>query len=290
MKQKTKTIISASRRTDIPAFHYQWLQDVLQQGEVELVNPRFPEKSYRVDLNPENVHSIVLWSKDYSNVLKNPGILENYNLFFQYTINSYSKLLEPLVPEYGQTLRVLEGLLKKYDPRQFQIRFDPVLLTRTLGEIEPTPEKPGAARLAMFERLCRDMGTLGMQSCRIITSYLCLYPHVKKRLASIEADMVPLEEAKRILFFERMAEIACKYGLLLYSCSNPVLEEAKGIQKASCIDGALLESVFCGRVRKSKDAGQRQACGCTCSRDIGSYVKNGAGMSCGHGCVYCYAT
>ena len=110
-KEKMKAVISASRRTDIPAFYYDWLQEVLIKGSVELTNPIYKNKTYTVDLKPENVHSIVLWSKNFENVLKNPMNLENYNLYFQYTVNSYSKVLEPNVPEYKHTLCVLEGLL-----------------------------------------------------------------------------------------------------------------------------------------------------------------------------------
>ncbi|WP_313563306.1 DUF1848 family protein, partial [Ruminiclostridium cellobioparum] len=43
---KLKTIISASRRTDVPAFHYDWLQEVLAAGRVQVPNPRFPDKRY----------------------------------------------------------------------------------------------------------------------------------------------------------------------------------------------------------------------------------------------------
>ena len=44
-----KTIISASRRTDIPAFYYDWLQECLKNKEVELSNPMYPEKKYKVN-------------------------------------------------------------------------------------------------------------------------------------------------------------------------------------------------------------------------------------------------
>lgn len=161
MAEKLKLVISASRRTDLPRFHYGWLQQALAAGEAVVANPRFPASSYRVDLRPERVHSIVLWSKDYANVLHDPGRLADYNLYFHYTINNYSPLLEPRVPSYRESLRTLAGLLERYRPEQFTIRFDPVLVS-TGGEFEPTPAKPGRARLAVFTRLCRDLAALGM--------------------------------------------------------------------------------------------------------------------------------
>lgn len=62
-----KQVISCSRRTDIPAFYYDTLQEWLKQGYVDCSNPYYPEKTYRVSLFPEDVSTIVLWSKDFCN-------------------------------------------------------------------------------------------------------------------------------------------------------------------------------------------------------------------------------
>ena len=56
-----------------------------------------------VNLSPERVHSICLWSKSFANVLKNPGHLSLYNLYFQFTITGYSKFLEPNVVDTNST-------------------------------------------------------------------------------------------------------------------------------------------------------------------------------------------
>lgn len=286
-RERVKTIISASRRTDIPAFYYDWLQESLKKGSAEVPNPMFPRKVYSVDLRPENVHSIVLWSKNFFNVAQNPGLLENYNLYFQYTINSYSRLLEPNVPEYKDTIHTLELLLKRYNPKCFNIRFDPVIIS-TKGEIYPDHDVPEKARLKAFEALCRDLKSLGMEECRVTTSYVSLYGHVKSRLKRSRLDFKDLNQDEEILFFSRMAEIADTYNLSLYSCACPVLEKVPGIRRGSCIDGALLEDLFGGKVKKSKDKGQRDECGCSYSRDIGIYKEDKNGMVCRHGCVYCY--
>ncbi|MDR3565665.1 MAG: DUF1848 family protein [Negativicutes bacterium] len=277
-----KTVISASRRTDLPRFHYAWLQQVLKDGEAAVANPRFPEKIYKVDLEPANVHSLVLWSKDFSRVLADPGYLNNYNLYFQYTINLYSRLLEPCVPSYRESLAVLDGLLKRYCPAQFNIRFDPIIIS-TRGELCPTIEQPEAARLSAFATLCQDLVTLGMDRCRITTSYLTLYPHVKRGLTEIELDLVPLDTHGQAAFFTRMAEIGAQYGLSIYTCACPAGGAAVGIELGRCIDGYLLEGLFGGKVSKAKDGGQRSDCLCHKSIDIGDYKKQ-----CTGGCEYCY--
>lgn len=282
-KEKNKIVISASRRTDIPAFYYQWLQDVLKKGEVTLKNPIYYNKTYTVDLKPENIHTIVLWSKDFSNVAQNPGYLENYNLYFEYTINNYSKLLEPNVPSYTHSIRTLKKLLSNYNPRQFLIRFDPIIISKTNGENFPTPYEPEKARLLTFEQLCKDLISIGMKSCRITTSYISFYKHVNRRIEQSKVDIVDLNEEEQIKFFECLAEIAEKYGIELYSCASPLLNKVKGIKKGHCIDGELLVSLFGGSVSQIKDKSQRPECGCCPSKDIGSYDKK-----CKFNCTYCY--
>lgn len=284
---KQTTVVSASRRTDIPAFYYQWLLDTLKKGCITLPNPRFPNKNYEVELQPDKVHSIVLWSKNFKNLQENTGYLKNYNLYFQYTINQYSKVLEPCVPEYKDTLQILEGLLKHYRPEQFNIRFDPVIISLS-GENKPTPEKPEKARLLAFERLCNDLKTLGMEKCRVTTSYLTLYGHMKHIISESAYKITSLTEQRQIEIFREMAEISSKYGLKLYSCASPILEQVEGIKAGHCIDGELLMQLFGGKVKTAKDTGQRKNCGCTYSKDIGIYTKGQDGMKCYHGCKYCY--
>lgn len=282
MAEKIKMVISASRRTDIPAFYYDWLQTILKNGSVEVANPRFLKNTSIVDLHPENVHSLVLWSKDFRRVAQEPGLLDNYNLYFQYTINNYTALFEPGVPPYAETMKILGVLLRRYRPEQFNIRFDPVIISNA-GERYPVPEMPGLARLRCFEHLCRDLRSLGMKGCKITTSYVSLYSHVKRRLTREAIDFYHLQEDELLLFFAKMAEIADQYGFTLACCSSPLLRRVPALQQGCCIDGLLLEKLFGGRVAKAKDRGQRADCGCTKSTDVGSYRQK-----CGFGCLYCY--
>lgn len=286
-----KTIISASRRTDIPSFYYDWLQESLKNEKVSINNPMYPEKNYTVDLTPEEISAIVLWSKNFKNVLNNPGYLENYNLYFQYTITGYSKILEPNVPTYEESLKTLEGLLTKYNPKQFNIRFDPIIIS-TEGEIYPTPNNPMQARLNMFEKLCKDLKILGMDDCRITTSFLSIYGDTIKNLESngiVFLERLNLLERNRRDFAKKMNEIALKYNREIYTCAdNGLLEIAKTyslnqFKQGHCIDGEILNELFPEKFTKSKDPSQRLACGCIKSRDIGGYFP------CKHNCAYCYA-
>ena len=57
-------IISASRRTDLPAYYSDWLYERLRQGEVLVRNPMNPRRVSRVSLRPEDVDGIVFWTKN----------------------------------------------------------------------------------------------------------------------------------------------------------------------------------------------------------------------------------
>lgn len=270
-----KNVISCSRRTDVPKFYYPWLQECLKKGYCTVTNP-YNNKQSKVDLTKDNVAAIVLWSKDFSNVLNDPGELVNYNLYFQYTITMYDTDLEQAGVPYHKTLETLKGLMKTYKAEQFNIRYDPIIFTEKYNMEE---------RLSSFETLCKDLVKIGMGDCRITTSYISLYGKVKYNLRRYGVKPLEYSEDEICDFFSKLGYIAYSYGFQLYSCSNPVLEKCELIKKSHCIDGDLLTSLFKDKVTSSKDNVQRKSCGCIKSRDIGSYID----MNCGHKCLYCYA-
>ena len=61
-------IISASRRTDIPAFYTDWLLNRLAEGFCDVLHP-YTKMMFRVSLKPEDVGAIVFWSKNYGPLL-----------------------------------------------------------------------------------------------------------------------------------------------------------------------------------------------------------------------------
>lgn len=278
--KKDLTIISCSRRTDIPAFYYSWLQECLKRKFVLVQNP-YTNQSMQVDLSPDKVHSIVLWSKNFGNVINDPQYLENYCLYFQFTITGYSNRLEQNVIDSKYAVKQMEMLANRYSPECINWRFDPIMLGIEI-EKEPTPDKVGKARLKMFESLCRDISSFGVKRCTI--SFVTLYKAVENRLKRFNIHYLNLSEDLQKQFAAHLVEIADKYGVTIYSCANPIIESVPRIKKGHCIDGALLEKLFGKPVTHAKDTGQREACGCTKSVDIASYNQ-----VCKHRCLYCYS-
>ena len=129
MNSDLKIVISASRRTDIPAFYMPWFMSQIEAGSFEVVNP-YNQKAHYVPGTPDKVHTIVLWSKNFG-----PFIENNYGdrmrekgfqLFFNFTINSDCSLLEPNVPPLGARLDQLEQLCQRFGPETVNWRFDPI--------------------------------------------------------------------------------------------------------------------------------------------------------------------
>lgn len=276
-----KDIISCSRRTDVPAFYWEWMKEAIKKGYAESINP-YNKEAYRINLSPDDIHTIVFWSKDYDKYIKDCSFLSDYHLYFQFTINDYSKLLELNVPNKKETLKQVDFIVNKFSNQHVLWRFDPIILTKDCsGENINTLPKYGNARLIAFEELCKDMSSLGIN--KVVTSFLSTYGHVKERLVKYKIPYKSLTEDLQCKFTEKMVEIADKYNIQVCSCSSPLIEKVEGVEKSHCIDGKLLTELKSERATKAKDQGQRKDCGCHKSRDISPYSP------CGHNCVYCYA-
>ena len=91
-------IISASRRTDIPAFYAPWFFNRLQEGYLLVPNPFDPRTLSRISLGRDVVDCIVFWTKNPAPMLPRLGELSGYNYYFQYTLN-------PTVPTWKSTCR-----------------------------------------------------------------------------------------------------------------------------------------------------------------------------------------
>lgn len=265
-----KEVISASRRTDIPAFYLERLIRFVKRGYAEVVNP-YSGKVSRVSLLPETVHTLVLWSKDFGRFLKESGSFKDYNLYFLFTVNDMPSL-EPRVPPLHTRLEQARELALRFGPRRIGWRFDPVIF-HSKGPLTP---------VETYSRIGGEMAKAGIR--RSIFSFLDLYGKVRTRIDRLSLDIVDPPLAVKREYATRLAAQASLLGMSLESCSE-IFGETEGITPSSCIDGRLLSSLAGEPAPLSKDEGQRPSCLCTVSRDIGSYSL----MPCPHGCLYCYA-
>lgn len=273
-----RQVISASRRTDLPMHFPDWLAQVICEGQVEVPQP-YSGRIRLVSLRPQDVHTIVLWSKDFSPLLRDEGglrqALASYDqVFCHLTITGLGgTLLEPNIPPWGQVVEQLPELVEFIGhPRRLTVRFDPIIHWREYGEI--------GSNFPLGRQILERCAAYGTQTIRI--SFATLYGKVRRRKGWDWYDP-PL--AERLVMVRELVSFARPLGLTIYACSDQGLEEA-GAAPSRCIDGGLLAELHpqCLPARAGKDSGQRPECGCTPSVDIGSY-----NMRCPNGCRYCYA-
>ncbi|NTV97813.1 MAG: DUF1848 domain-containing protein [Chlorobiaceae bacterium] len=265
-------IISASRRSDIPAFYGEWFMNRLRAGEVLVRNPMQPKQVSRIELSPEKVDAVVFWTKNPENFLLNLAEIDamGYQYYFLFTITPYGTSLEPGLPGKRKVIETFRRLSAMIGPERTVWRYDPVILTPEL-----TPEWHAEA----FERLTEE---LSGYTERCILSFLDEYRKVKRRMRLVPYILPERTVMSRLASqFSRKAE---KQGITLFTCSEDIDLSGSGIGHSRCIDRELLRRLT-GTPSQcvKKDRSQRRNCGCMESRDIGAYD------TCAHGCIYCYA-
>ena len=286
MTTKTKIVLSASRRTDIPAFYMPWFMERIRQGFFEVINP-FNQRLSIVPATPHEVHTIVFWSKNFGPFIeKSYGERlrkQGFNLFFNFTINSDSKMLEPNVPPLTERLKQLKHLCEYFGSEAIHWRFDPICFFKTdAGPVQNNSHD--------FNVIAERAAALGITRC--ITSFMDHYPKILKRLKSrpqFEFVDPPLSDKVKVIL-ELEAQLKEHHINLYTCCEKEVIESLpsnSSVSPSSCIPNDLLLKIYSGNLSLKKDTGQRvkAGCGCKVSTDIGSYRH----QPCYHNCLFCYA-
>ena len=260
-------IISASRRTDIPAFHAEWMMERLREGYALVRNPFNARQVSRVSLTRVDAEAIVFWTKDASNMLRCLDELDGmgFKYMFQYTLTPYGQDIERNVDKRG-SVEALMKLSARSGKNRVIWRYDPILLGGG-WDCE--------RHMRAFEALCRQLeGAVG----RCVISFVDLYASVKRNAKWIQ----PNEEQMRAMA-RQIAQTARAHGMIPSACAEAIDLTEEGIEPRGCVDRADIADLLGLPIRTEKDTGQRTACRCIRSVDIGAYD------TCAHGCVYCYA-
>jgi hypothetical protein len=265
-----KKVISASRRTDLVAFFPDWLAQAIRAEKATVVGPS--GRAYTVNLSPDQVHTFVLWSKNFEHVIANAcglgdGLREYDQIYLHFTITGLGgTLVEREVPPSRAALQQLEALVALAGrPERVSLRFDPVIFWLEEGKLK--------TNLGFFEELAKRAAAVGIPDIRF--SFAQWYGKSRRRAARLGFPYVdPSLEQKRSHALH-LSSVAGSYGLNLYCCSQDFLSDVPGIRPSACIDGRLLQGLHPESAPLStvKDRTQRRECRCTESVDIGSYTQ-----------------
>jgi len=296
-------IISASRSTDIPAFYAKWFINRIKAGYCVWYNP-FNQLPMYVAF--KNTKVVVFWSKNPKPLIPYLYELEERGIhyYFQFTLNDYDKeQFEPNVPSIAKRIDAFTELSEKIGKEKVIWRFDPLFITDKIGvdELLRKVENIGNQLKGYTEKFVFSFADIGN-----------IYKKVENNLKRLNINYREFPPQTMNEFAIGLQELNKKWHFSLATCAEGINLEQYDIKHNRCIDGELMKQLFAedkelvyylnfGKlqenntlfadefdksplsVEKLKDKGQRKACGCMISKDIGMY------NTCSHFCTYCYA-
>jgi len=271
----TYMIISASYKTDIPAFYGKWFLNRLAAGHCKMKNPYNCRQVRWVSLKPEDVDGFVFWTKNLGSFWNSLEVVNLLDLPFvvQYSITSYPRKLEYSVVDAKSSLKHMKKLAHEYGPLTAVWRYDPILFTSIT---------PFSFHCQNFKHLAQKLEGITNE---VVVSFAQFYQKTLRNLnwAAREFGFSwddPPDELKLKLVF-KLAQVAQEHGMTLKVCSQRKYL-VPGVEAARCVDAQRLSQIG-NRPIRARRKGNRPDCGCYASIDIGEYD------TCPHGCVYCYA-
>lgn len=272
-------ILSASRRTDIPAFYSKWFMSRLKEGFVCVRNPMNVHQVSKIPLTPNKVDCIVFWTKDPKPLLCYLDELDTmgYKYYFQFTITPYGKEIELNLRDKTEIIKTFKELSERIGKEKVILRYDPIFIT-------DNGKYTHEFHIRAFRKLCEQLYT---HTDRVVISFLDGYRKIFKNIQAM-GIREPNDSDMHIIARD-FSDIIKNYGLKLETCAEKINLEKFGIDHSRCIDGALVEKILNCKITQTNNKGKelkdgsRGDCGCLKCIDIGQYD------TCMHKCLYCYA-
>jgi hypothetical protein len=276
---KTNLIISASRRTDIPALYAEWFINRVRAGWCQVPNPLDLNKLSYVSLRPDDVDVIVFWSKNPEPLVKYFNELDQrgFHYYFQYTLNDYPKILEPSIPVLDARIMTFRKISDLLEPRRIIWRYDPIIISNK------TPPSFHEDKFLHIAQALRG------STKRVIVSLVDYYRKTDRRLLPLHNmgysfNKRAVDSGSTWDLMKALEAIASQNGMKIFTCAEDINFSAAGVLPGKCIDGELIGELWSLSGHTQKDPHQRASCLCAISKDIG------INDTCIHGCPYCYST
>jgi hypothetical protein len=308
---KPRHVISASRKTDIPAFYTEWFMNRIRAGFCHWINP-YTGQVYNLSLKPEDCVAIVFWTRNPIPLLPYLDELtaRGFKYYFHFTIMGYPPAIETHAPALNQAIRAFQALSEHVTPDRVFWKYDPILISHL------TPPQ------YHIDRFGEIAGRLSGYTRRCAYSWLIMFEQTQQNLAGLQSEngitIHNLSRHSQHKMLAEMVKIAQANDLQLHSCFSDDYLHIPGIQAGSCVDIQVLRKLTAkpdleeisaaqfGQALRGKQndrtpidtiralaARGRRAlkfspshgpCRCVASIDIGS------DDTCLFGCTYCLAT
>ncbi len=262
-------IISASRRTDIPAFYSDWFFNRIKERYVLVPNPYNSKMISRISLDPAVVDCIVFWSKNPAPMLEKLDKLKEYNYYFQFTLNPYGPDIENHLPAISKRIDTFKRLSDRIGKEKVIWRYDPVLTNETYT--------PGFHK----EKFAEIAYELKEHTEKCMLGFIDHYQHIRTAVGQFNIQPLLKADIEEMAVSFKKTVDTC--SIQLDTCTVKIDLTHLGIPGGLCIDNQLVERIAGYPISVRKDKNQRDICRCAESIDIGTYE------SCLNGCIYCYA-
>jgi DNA repair photolyase len=264
-------IISASRRTDIPALYSEWFLKRINEGFVVTQNPFNANQLTKLKLSPDVVDAFVFWTKNAEPMIGRISELDKkgFIYYFQFTLTPYGKDVEPGLPDKTDLLATFKKLSTKIGRERVIWRYDPILVS------EKYPISWHEQSFAEYAEFLKNYTE------KVVISFLDMDYNNTKKIEKIGIRDATTEEKNQLA--EIFSSIAHDKGIAVATCAEDIDLEKYGIVHGRCIDDELIARLCGVPLNTKKDKNQRGICGCVASADVGVY------NTCSHSCVYCYA-
>lgn len=317
VKATFPVVVSASRSTDIPAFYADWFFHRLKIGYSAWTNPFNGVKSY---IGYEDTKFIVFWSKNPRPLLKHLDFLKQKGIgcYVQYTLNDYEEEeLERGVRPLQERIETFKLLVDKLGKGAVVWRFDPLILTDRIDIdlLLRKIERIGDQLVGYTEKLVfsfADIISYRKVKANLERNHINYIDWPHEQMVEFASRLVELNREKGWNYeLATCGEAATLDGVEHNHCVDDKLMVRFGYKSPELLDflGATIidqeqsnslfsefetieipeNAISLGNNRyaiinkNNKDKGQRAACGCMKSKDIGEY------NTCPHLCEYCYA-
>jgi DNA repair photolyase len=272
-------IISATRRSDIPAWHSDWFMERLQRGHLLTTHYKRQYVSFA------KTRVIVFWTKNPKPMLKHLEKLDQMGIgyYFSYTLTDYDQeCLERNLPPLQDRINTFRDLSKRIGKEKIVWRFDPLMLSDSID----------CDRL--IGKVAFVMENLAGYTDKLAISFFDPSAHkkVKRNMSNAGVGVKEFSLQDKAYVAKHITKLANYHRLQVAACAEEIDLSLYGITRNKCIDDVLMRQLFgqdpelisfLDQIGGQKHNGQRKLCGCILSFDVGNY------NTCKNECVYCYA-
>jgi hypothetical protein len=245
---------SLSRWTDLPSSKWEWFKEQLAQGHMMAFDPRTAIPA-QWSLRPEDTRGLIIWTKDPTNLLRDPAMLKGFPLVIHITLTGWTEV-EKNAPTIQEGIRLFKETARAYGPENLVWRFTPVPILPTLDVLD------------RFTWIADSLSNVNVT--RVYTSFI----QENDRMTDdrdVRHRMWLLRAMARSVNFLGMQVLHCKDDKK--TLSNPLWQLEPNLYEGTCEDGTRF-----GPVPEIMD--------CGCCHAVDPFTVN---ESCTMGCQYCYA-